>query len=468
VRPEPSKGKRRVEQPMTSLQGFWNPDEDPEYLDTPLISPILPVGFRNPPGTRAVINRPEKRAEKMAERGNEDAARERMGWKEREDLEGHKYPERRSLSPPHHDFGPVPPPPPNLENEKPTEPPAEWISSESDWDANILTQIVDNYTIDYDDFCDDGETAKDMLESVEKLLMKEDALVKKAKINLNSYENVGRHLFTNRSAMQLANLDALTGITEHMSNGFKFADLCGGPGGFTEYILWRGIKRDISISGFGLTLPGQATFDTSKLRRAVQNLLKSNPEMFASEELKPGREAMEQWIGKHQNVQLVLAHGPLEATDIETTLLVTELALAFGIIAEGGAMVLKVGNLLHPLPVSLLYLMYMSFEKVTLVKPLMSPASLPDKYIVAKGFKASRDISLHLMDCLNKSPLKSVVQIDLLKEDTFQDWLARRNLRLMLGQQSAVDHILQHLETGRSKQDFVDEEHLLRSWNLFK
>lgn len=36
-----------------------------------------------------------------------------------------------------------------------------------------------------------------------------------------------------------------------------FADICAGPGGFSEYVLWR---RKGECKGFGLTLRGQNDF----------------------------------------------------------------------------------------------------------------------------------------------------------------------------------------------------------------
>ena len=79
-----------------------------------------------------------------------------------------------------------------------------------------------------------------------------------ARRNCNPYEVLGegqhhglnQHLFMNRSAIKLVNIDAIldftlgspttiSAMTTARSNVFKFCDLCGAPGGFSEYILWR-------------------------------------------------------------------------------------------------------------------------------------------------------------------------------------------------------------------------------------
>lgn len=40
---------------------------------------------------------------------------------------------------------------------------------------------------------------------------------------------------------------------------FYFADICAGPGGFTEYVLWR--KGFYNAKGFGMTLKGGDFFN---------------------------------------------------------------------------------------------------------------------------------------------------------------------------------------------------------------
>lgn len=95
--------------------------------------------------------------------------------------------------------------------------------------------------------------------------------------------------FVNRSAIKLANIDSLLGfiltqqhhipstIAEDDSNYFAFVDLCGAPGGFSEYLLHRHMhppsrhgscdqKKDDDVSGntipvpcygFGMSLSGR-------------------------------------------------------------------------------------------------------------------------------------------------------------------------------------------------------------------
>lgn len=40
-------------------------------------------------------------------------------------------------------------------------------------------------------------------------------------------------------------------------NPYYFADICAGPGGFSEYVLWR---KNWGFKGFGMTLRGEHDF----------------------------------------------------------------------------------------------------------------------------------------------------------------------------------------------------------------
>jgi len=124
---------------------------------------------------------------------------------------------------------------------------------------------------------------------------------KRARAATNPWEKLGSGPFVNRSAMKLVNLDAALGLIEaaqrcvsaaaanppdnsstlnavlddairapfsedededeglggvmaSLSGNLNFVDLCGAPGGFSEYLLWRGAQRGEPTRGFGISL----------------------------------------------------------------------------------------------------------------------------------------------------------------------------------------------------------------------
>ena len=84
---------------------------------------------------------------------------------------------------------------------------------------------------------------------------------------LGQYGDRGlNQMFINRSAIKLANIDAvldfkLTRLAHEEEKGrnFLFADLCGAPGGFSEYLVKRFQSNEIrgSCRGYGMSLVGK-------------------------------------------------------------------------------------------------------------------------------------------------------------------------------------------------------------------
>lgn len=91
--------------------------------------------------------------------------------------------------------------------------------------------------------------------------------LRKARSRANVFETIRNGFFMNRAALKMANIDALTdfmftrldydSIHKRQDGPYYFADVCAGPGGFTEYILWR---KKWCYKGFGFTLKGEHDF----------------------------------------------------------------------------------------------------------------------------------------------------------------------------------------------------------------
>uniref|UniRef100_A0A914D828 Cap-specific mRNA (nucleoside-2'-O-)-methyltransferase 1 n=1 Tax=Acrobeloides nanus TaxID=290746 RepID=A0A914D828_9BILA len=112
-----------------------------------------------------------------------------------------------------------------------------------------------------------------------------------ARARANPYETIKSGIFQNRAAMKTANLDRIFGwrlsqefddtvrgsknpFKEHQErkndsrhqSAFYFVDVCAGPGGFSEYMLWR--KAFYNAKGFGFTLKGPDDFKLWKFKAA--------------------------------------------------------------------------------------------------------------------------------------------------------------------------------------------------------
>lgn len=79
----------------------------------------------------------------------------------------------------------------------------------------------------------------------------DDEDLRNARFRSNPYETIGAVIFLNRAAVKMANIDAVfdfnftspkkqTGEDAVDSKEILyFADVCAGPGGFSEYVLYR-------------------------------------------------------------------------------------------------------------------------------------------------------------------------------------------------------------------------------------
>lgn len=117
-------------------------------------------------------------------------------------------------------------------------------------------------------FCDEN-ILKRVLESksVFDNLGAED--MRRARTKSNPFETIRGNIFQNRAAVKMANMDSMFDFmfTNPVDEDGKsligdndllyFADVCAGPGGFSEYVLYR---KKWEAKGFGFTLKGDNDF----------------------------------------------------------------------------------------------------------------------------------------------------------------------------------------------------------------
>jgi cap1 methyltransferase len=97
-----------------------------------------------------------------------------------------------------------------------------------------------------------------------------------AQSKAHPFDAIGKSIFVSEDAVQLATIDSMTGLVSDLlkeEEPFYFADLCAGPGGFADYLLWK-TKSHERVLGFGITRKGSRDF-------SLEFLLK-NKERFVS------------------------------------------------------------------------------------------------------------------------------------------------------------------------------------------
>jgi cap1 methyltransferase len=176
-----------------------------------------------------------------------------------------------------------------------------------------------------------------------------------------------------------------------------FGDVAAGPGGFSEYLLWR---RGGSACGVGFTLRGDHDFTLQRFHyKAVPELFhpyygpKDDGDLYQSTNLR----ALQALVGRQTagaGLHVVMADGGFDVSGAENIqevlnkqLLLTQFAAALGCLAEGGHFVCKAFDLFTPFSAGLLYVMYRCFDAVCVYKPAASRPANSERYIICKGLR---------------------------------------------------------------------------------
>ncbi len=329
----------------------------------------------------------------------------------------------------------------------------------------------------------------------------------------NAYECLGEpacNPFLNRSALKLANMDHLMPLGT--DTPLTFVDLCGGPGGFSEYLLSRpGLDAGAEVHGWGMTLEGcDCPWDWTRLARwlreeeheskekaspnAPNKRQKTTPSPKRTLRLCYGHDGTGD-LCRPENVQhlaqavgaprvgIVVADGGFAGArarfDQEGTmlpLLVSEAAAMVRVLRPGGCFVCKFFDITSPGTVEVVALLALLFERVAMSKPVTSRPASSERYFLGQGFVGGgvgvdAEALLHAMleraqagysDGLTLQGAKTVNGGDLAASvrrlvatpgSSFIAWLRAVNDKLMQCQLQACYAILERLEGEESRDD---------------
>ncbi|XP_021965422.1 cap-specific mRNA (nucleoside-2'-O-)-methyltransferase 1 [Folsomia candida] len=286
----------------------------------------------------------------------------------------------------------------------------------------------------------------------------------------NMFEKVDKGPFLCRAAMKMANLDAILNheLTNPMTRDghpvlglpdlFYFADVCAGPGGFTEYILWM---KKWEAKGFGLTLKGELDFDLQNLHAETETFdtfygRSGTGDIYIPINVTGFIEHVLSNTG-NKGVHLMMADGGFSVTGQENMqellsqhIILAQIYVALAIVRVGGHVVCKLFDTVTPFTVALIYFMYCSFETVTIHKPVSSRQANSERYLICKWKKSENvtsPIVKYLKDCHekmwvhknaadNNEAILELVPVSVLAnlDDPFYNYLFDCNNRLISSQ----------------------------------
>lgn len=270
--------------------------------------------------------------------------------------------------------------------------------------------------------------------------------MRNARTRSNPFETIGSGIFLNRAAVKMANMDALFDFmfTEPVDEDgtplvkenelLYFADVCAGPGGFSEYVLWR---KQWHAKGFGFTLQCENDFKLDKFLAGHPETfdtyygIKGDGNVYDPENI----ESLTEYILKQTTVgvHFMMSDGgfSVEGQENEQEILSKQLYLcqcltALSIVRVDGHFVTKLFDLFTPFSVGLIYLMYKCFKQISIVKPNTSRPANSERYLVCKWKKSNTDairqylfdVNVYLYDnCNTDSDITELVPLEVMQND---------------------------------------------------
>eukprot|EP00941_MAST-03F_sp_MAST-3F-sp1_P002501 g2501.t1 len=302
----------------------------------------------------------------------------------------------------------------------------------------------------------------------------------RARNRANPFEAIKSAIFCNRAAVKMSNMDAAFGFrfsrppilyqdkekkeksststsaqSEASLKGEEekkvptgtvwFADLCAGPGGFSEYMLWR---RRWQARGFGFTLSSRkggldfrlekfgdlaptdtydvhygrdgtgdiyntenmrcfSNFVLSQAKHAKQELRRYHEKKMNGVRKKKHKTELEQEQQEQEyGLDTVIADGGFGVEGRENLqeklsrqILLCQLSLGMSILRPGGRLICKTFDNFLPFTVGCLYILYRCFEKVCIFKPVTSRPANSERYFVCEGLRSDviiRDVVTYM------------------------------------------------------------------------
>ncbi|KAI9273591.1 FtsJ-like methyltransferase-domain-containing protein [Sporodiniella umbellata] len=342
--------------------------------------------------------------------------------------------------------------------------------------------------VDYEFVCSKSSVEK-LLRLKERMRNAPKELVAQARSKSNPFERIGQAIFMNRAAVKLAAMDADFGLTSMKGQkSFTFLDICGGPGGFSEYLLWRIYSWGETCSGYGITLKSdrdEMNWHTEKFREDVPQKLTlihgvdGTGNLYKLENIKQVETMIAE--GTDGGVNLAVADGGFDFTGKESQqeqlaqkLLLCEIITMLSTLKSGGLFVCKFFDMFTPFTVDLVWLLYQLFEEVAITKPFSSRPANSERYIVCRGLLYPHPTLLiqslsNIAASMNDEQTQFIPQTILEDDEEFLDYVKMRNLRLITQQIEALEDFETFIRNPQlsplHNQDHV-KRHCLDAWRI--
>lgn len=307
----------------------------------------------------------------------------------------------------------------------------------------------------------------------------------------------------NRSALKLWEMDELLfdGKMTRPDEPLLYVDLCGGPGGFMQYVFGRRARtRQERCVGIGVTRGSCMPYSEARVwEQALANGL----------QLSTRKDRQFRWMDEHcalcfvmdrngsplgdvlhaitrdtlrkrllyakrnvlpgAKVHLVLADGGIDVSGREEEqellsqrLLLAQALLALDSLDQGGDFVLKLFDVTTLATASLILMLSLCFEEFTIFKPNTSRAINSERYLVLRNFLATDRLTLRIHKRIlyvytnwphawGENVCAELIPLAVLQRQTdFSQWMLSTWKELAMSQSKALSKLFQHYTSASS------------------
>ncbi|XP_014206448.1 cap-specific mRNA (nucleoside-2'-O-)-methyltransferase 1 [Copidosoma floridanum] len=361
----------------------------------------------------------------------------------------------------------------------------------TEWENERLVgkckDTIDNETM----FCDEF-IVREVVNSKSVFDRLDNREMQEARTRSNPFETIRGAMFQNRAAVKMANIDKACNLMFTNPLNLQpdellyFADVCAGPGGFSEYVLWRKKWR---AKGFGFTLKSENDF---KLHEFQAGPCETFHPYYGVDDTgdvyQPKNQiALRDLIMSQTNergVHFMMADGGFSVEGQENIqeilskqLYLCQCLVALMIVRTGGHFVTKVFDLFTPFSAGLVYILYRCFNQISIFKPNTSRPANSERYLICQGKRPNIDFITNYLFRANEKLLKGNKNNDILElvpsqklfeDERFFNYLKESNEELGRRQivgLKKIAHYTEHKDLFESRQKMFREK-CLKYWEV--
>lgn len=328
--------------------------------------------------------------------------------------------------------------------------------------------------------------------------------VRQARSEANPLEQLGSHIFINRAALKMAELDSIFNLLANavrVGEPLRWVDIAAGPGGFSEYGMWR-TRRDQEARGktrgttltdvpcarvIGVTLSNGDDFRPSDFN--VDTPIETFKAIYGPDgtgDLYDPRVTaeMRKVVMQETNgcgVMLVTADGGIDVSGHEweqerllLPLIMEQLAAGLDVLQTGGTLVCKLFATTLPCTLRALWLVISGFDMVAAIKPVTSRPGNSEHYLIARGMRPITRAAVDAkVEILRKASLSLRVGLDKINLPDFElpasyvDWVRKSNHLRAMAQIYGLRSIVECSKSrGRPHDNTRLLSDCLKQWNL--